>query len=114
MTVGELREALGRWDSNLEVRIQVGEGFQEFSDTDIYMNNFGRISIDSGCPDTEDELDELREEVDDLEYDVADREGVIDLAGEAAQDLNDLLEESKEPDMNEVRRLTKLLLDILK
>ena len=114
MTVGELREALGRWDSNLEVRIQVGEEFQKFSDMDIYMNDFGRIAIDSGCSDMEDELDELREEVDDLEYDVTERDGVIDLAGETAQDLNDLLEESQKPDLNEIKRLSKLLLDILK
>ena len=114
MTVGELREALEKWDSNLEVRIQVGEEFQEFSDRNIYMNDFGRIAIDSGCSDMGDELDELREEVDDLEYDVTERDGVIDLAGETAQDLKDLLEESQEPNMNEVRRLTKLLLDILK
>ena len=114
MTVGELREALRKWDSDLEVRIQVGEEFQEFSDMDIYMNDFGRISIDSGCSDMEDELDELREEVDDLEYDVAERDGVIDLANETAQDLNDLLEESQEPDLKEIRRLTKLLVSILK
>ena len=34
MTVGELREALRKWDSGLDVRTKVGEEFYEFDDMD--------------------------------------------------------------------------------
>ena len=113
MTVGELREALEKWDSELEVRIQVGEGFQEFSDMDIYMNDFGRVAIDIGYPDRENEIDELQEEIYDLEGDIEEKDDVIDNAYNEAIDLKNLLDESKEPDMNEVRRLVKQIVAIL-
>lgn len=113
MTVGELREALKKWDSDLDVRIQVGEEFQEFSDMDIHMNDFGRIAIDSGCSNMEDELDELREEVDDLEYDVAEREDVIDNAYNEAANLMRFLAESPELNIDEVKRLAKIIMDTL-
>lgn len=48
-----------------------------------------------------------------MECDVAERDGIIDIAGETALELNDLLDESKEPDMNEVRRLVKQIVAIL-
>ena len=48
MTVGELREALRKWDSGLDVRTKVGEEFYEFDDMDIYMNDFGRVAIGIG------------------------------------------------------------------
>ena len=113
MTVEELKEALRKWDSGLEARIKVGEGFYEFNDMDIYMNDFGRVAIDIGYPDRENEIDELQDEISDLEDDIDEKDAVIDNAYNEAIDLKNLLDESKEPDMTEVRRLVKQIVDIL-
>lgn len=113
MTVGELREALRKWDSGLDVRTKVGEEFYEFDDMDIYMNDFGRVAIDIGYPDRENEIDELQDEIYDLEGDIEEKDDVIDNAYNEAIGLKNLLDESKEPDMNEVRRLVKQIVAIL-
>ena len=80
---------------------------------DIYMNDFGRVAIDIGYPDRENEIDELQEEISDLEGDIEEKDDVIDNAYNEAIDLKNLLDESKEPDMNEVRRLVKQIVATL-